>query len=135
MQTILDNATTVAQMFDAFKKGDVDKLISFMHPRVVWAVSGTAPIPYARTYRGHKDTATFFAELAKAVTFTEFVPERILNADDHTVASIGHFTGTVNATGKETKSDWVMILEFDEEGILVRFKDYVDTQNIANAFQ
>ena len=65
MQTILDNAATVAQMFDAFKKGEVDKLLSFMHPRVIWTISGAAPIPYARTYRGKQDTATFFPRLLR----------------------------------------------------------------------
>ena len=135
MQTILDNATTVAQMFDAFKKGEVDKLLSFMHPKIVWRVSGAAPISYARTYRGKQDTATFFPEIARAVTFTEFVPERIVNIDDHTVLSIGYLTGTVNATGKEIQSDWTMLSEFDEEGMLVRFRDYMDTQSIAKAFQ
>ncbi|TKK69222.1 DUF4440 domain-containing protein [Ilyomonas limi] len=135
MQTILDNAATVAQMFDAFKKGEVDKLLSFMHPRVIWTISGAAPIPYARTYRGKQDTASFFPEVARAVTFTEFEPEKIVNIDDHTVVSIGHLTAIANETGKEMKSDWVMLSEFDEEGMLVRFRDYTDTQTVAKAFQ
>jgi len=134
MQTILNNAGTVAHQFDLFKNGEIDKLLSMMHPRVLWHVSGAAPIPYARTYRGTKDVATFFAEMAKAVTFTEFAPEKIVNADEHTVVSIGHLSLTVNATGKEVKSDWAMISEFDEEGNLDSFKDYMDTQAIANAF-
>lgn len=134
MQTILDNAATVAQMFDLFKKGEITKLVAMMHPRVVWIVSGAPPIPYARTYRGQKEVVNFFTELANTVTFTEFIPEKIVNADDRTVISLGHYTAVVNTTEKETKSDWVMVTEFDEEGALVRFKDYVDTQNIANAF-
>jgi ketosteroid isomerase-like protein len=135
MQTILDNAATTAQMFTLFKRGEVDKLVAMMHPRVIWTVSGAAPIPYARTYKGHKEVASFFPALANAINFSEFIPERIINAEDHLVLAIGHFMGTVNATGKEIKSDWVMLFEFDEEGILVGFKDYVDTQNVANAFQ
>jgi ketosteroid isomerase-like protein len=135
MQTIMNNAGTVAHQFDLFKNGETDKLLSMMHPRVLWHVTGAAPIPYARTYRGTKDVANFFAELAKTVTFTEFVPEKIVNADDHTVVSMGHMSFTANATGKEAKTDWVIISEFDEEGNLVGFKDYMDTQAIANAFQ
>ena len=135
MQTILNNAGTAAYQFDLFKNGDIEKLLSMMHPRVLWHISGAAPIPYARTYRGTKDVATFFAEMAKAVTFKEFAPEKIINADEHTVVSIGHMSFTVNATAKEVKSDWVMISEFDEEGILVGFRDYADTQAIAAAFQ
>jgi ketosteroid isomerase-like protein len=134
MQTILNNAATAAHMFDLFKSGEVDKLLSMMHPRIVWDISGAAPIPFARTYRGTKDVANFFTELAKTVSFTEFVPEKIVNADEHTVVSMGHYTFIVNATGKEAKSDWVMVSEYDEEGSLVRFKDYLDTQAIANAF-
>jgi len=134
METLVNNATIAAEMFDAFKRGDVKTLLDHMHPDIRWTIGGSAPIPYARTYQGHNDTATFFSALAKAVTFQEFVPEKILNADDHTVVSIGHFKGTVNATGKQFSSDWVMIDEFDDDGLVVRFKDYADTQNVANAF-
>ena len=135
METLVDNATLVAEMFDAFKRGDIDTLLSHMHPDIIWVASGTAPIPFGGTYKGRENTATFFSKLGKAITFTEFTPQRIVNVDDHTVVSTGQFTGIVNATGKEVKSDWVMISEFDEEGILVGFIDYVDTQAIANAFQ
>ena len=135
MQTILDNAATAVRMFELFNRGEIDKLIPMMPPRVLWQVSGAPPIPYARTYRGQKEVTTFFAELANAVTFTEFVPDKIVNADEHTVVSIGHFSAIAKPTGKETKSDWVIIFEFDEEGILVRYKDYVDTQSIAEAYR
>ena len=134
METMVDNVTLVGEMFDAFKKGDVDMLLTHMHPDIKWTVTGSAPIPYASTYNGREETATFFDSLAKAVTFLEFVPERILNAGPHTVVSIGHFKGIAKATGKEFKSDWVMIDEFDDNGLLVRFHDYTDSQNVANAF-
>src|SRR6476661_8127692 len=98
MQTILDNAATTAQMYDLFKRGEVDKLVAMMLPRVIWTVSGAAPIPYARTYKGQKDVASFFPALANAVNFSEFVPEKIINAEDHLVLAIGHYSGTVNAT-------------------------------------
>ncbi len=134
METLVNNAKLISEMFDAFKKGDVETLLSHMHPDIKWTVSGSSPIPYARTYKGHKETAGFFSSFAKEVTFQEFVPEKILNADDHTVVSIGHFKGTVNATGKEFMSDWVMIDEFNDDGLVVSFKDYTDTQKVANAF-
>lgn len=134
MDILVNNAALVAEMFDAFKKGDIDKLLSHMHPDVIWNASGSAPIPHAGTYRGREETATFFQKLAKAVTFTEFDPQKIVNADDHTVVSIGNFAGTVNATGKEFRSRFVMIDEFDNDGLLTKFTDYFDTQNAANAY-
>lgn len=134
MATSVNNAAIVGEMFEAFKRGDIETLLSYMHPDITWTVTGSSPIPYARTYKGREDTRTFFPSLAKAVTFHEFVPERILNADEHTVVSIGHFKGTVNATGKEFRSDWVMIDEFDDDGLVVSFHDYTDSQNVAKAF-
>ncbi len=135
MQTIVENAAIAARMFDLFNKGEIAKLISLMHPNVTWIVSGSDPISYAGTYKGQHDTARFFSQLAKTVHFTEFEADRILNADEHTVVSIGHFKGKVAATGKAIQSDWVMVMEFDEEGLLVHFHDYTDTQNVANAFK
>ncbi|MCW3111576.1 MAG: hypothetical protein JWQ09_6082 [Segetibacter sp.] len=134
MQTLVNHATTVAGMFDAFKKGDLEKLISYMHPMVIWKVSGHDPIPYGGSYRGHNDTKKFFLKLDSVISFKEFEPDKILNADDDTVVSMGHFVGTVKATGKEVKSDFVMITEFDEQDMVVSYKDFMDTQAIANAF-
>src|SRR3954447_25129516 len=109
METMVNNAAVTGEMFDAFKKGDIETLLSYTHPDVTWISTGSAPNPYAGVYRGHKETASFFYKLAAAITFQEFVVEKILNADEHTVVSIGHFKGTANTTGKELKSDWVMI--------------------------
>lgn len=134
METMVDNVTLVSEMFVAFKRGDIDMLLSHMHPDVKWTVTGSAPIPYTGTYKGRAETGNFFNSLAKAVTFKEFVPERILKAGPHTVVSIGHFRGIANATGKEFKSEWVMVDEFDDNGLLVSFHDYTDSQNVANAF-
>jgi len=134
METLVNNATLVAEMFDAFKKGDIDTLLSHMHPDIIWISSGSDPIPQAGTYRGREETATFFSKMAKAITFTEFVPQKIVNADEHTVVSIGNFAGTVNATGKEFRSRFVMIDEFDDDGLVTKFTDYYDTQNAANAY-
>src|SRR5919112_208523 len=114
METLVNNAAVAAEMFDAFKRGDIDTLLSHMHPDIIWTATGGAPIPWAGTYRGREETATFFSKLAAGITFSEFVPQKILNADDHTVVSIGYFVGTVRATGKESHSRFVMIEEFDD---------------------
>jgi ketosteroid isomerase-like protein len=133
METMVNNAAVVAEMFDAFKRGDIDTLLSHMHPDITWTSSGTDPIAAAGTYRGREETTTFFSKLAKAVTFTEFDPQKIVNADDHTVVAIGHFAGIVNASGKTFMSRFVMIDEFDDDGLVTKFTDYFDTQNLANA--
>ena len=134
METLVNHATLVSEMFDSFKRGDIDTLLSHLHPDVTWNASGTAPIVQGGTYHGVGETATFFSRLGNAITFTEFVPEKILNADDHTVVSLGHYVGNVNTTGKETRSKFAMITEFDDEGLVTRFTDFIDTQNMANAF-
>jgi ketosteroid isomerase-like protein len=134
METLVNQTTLVAEMFDAFKRGDIETLLSYMHEDVTWTVGGGAPIPYARTYRGKQDTATFFPKIAEAVTFQEFVSERIEQAGDNTVVSFGYFKATANATGKQFRCDWVMVDEFDEDGMVTSFRDFMDTQAIANAF-
>ena len=134
METLVNNATLVAEMFDAFKRGDIDTLLSHMHPDITWIASGSAPIVSAGTYHGREETASFFSKLGNSITFTEFVPQKIFNADDHTVVSIGYFAGSVKATGKEIRSRFVMIDEFDDNGLVTKFTDYIDTQNLANAF-
>jgi ketosteroid isomerase-like protein len=134
METMVSNTAIVGEMFDAFKRGDIDTVMDHMHPDITWVVTGAAPITYGGTYKGKAHTATFFTALAKAVTFQEFEVERIMDAGNHTVVSIGHFNGTVIATGKQFRSDWVMVDELDENGLVTHFHDYTDSQNVANAF-
>jgi ketosteroid isomerase-like protein len=134
METLVKQTAIASEMFDAFKRGDIETLLSYLHDDVIWTIGGSAPIPYARVYRGKEDTSTFFPSLAKAVTFHEFVPRRIEQAGDHTVVSFGYFKATVNNTGKQIESEWVMVDEFDDDGLVISFRDYVDTQAVANAF-
>jgi ketosteroid isomerase-like protein len=135
METLISNVEIVRQTFEAFKRGDIETIFSHLHPDISWTVTGAPPIAYAGKYKGKQETATFFTTLANTVTFEEFEPERILDAGENTVVSIGHFKGTVIATGKEFRSDWVMVDELDEDGLVVSFHDYTDSQNVANAFR
>jgi len=59
------NETLVRAGYDAFVKGDLDGVASFLDPDVVWHVSGTGP--RAGMYNGHAELRAFFARVSRGV--------------------------------------------------------------------
>ena len=124
--TAVDNATTLAAMYEAFFRGDIPFIINGLADNCTWIGAGEGALPQGGTYLG-KDAQTFFARMGETTEFNEFNPVSISNINDHEVVSFGNFTITVKATGKQFSSEWVMHLKFNDEGKVVYFHDFFDT--------
>ena len=49
-------------MFEAFAKGDVDRLLETVHPDSRWTYVGANPRPAKSVYVGRKDVRKFFGK-------------------------------------------------------------------------
>jgi hypothetical protein len=56
---------TVQRMFEAFAKGDLDRLLETVHPDSRWTYVGANPRPAKRVYIGRKDVRKFFGKSFK----------------------------------------------------------------------
>ncbi|HMD00418.1 MAG TPA: nuclear transport factor 2 family protein [Ferruginibacter sp.] len=124
--TATDNAATVAKLYEAFGRGDVQTIIDNVDDSCEWIGGGGAYLRQGGTYQG-KDAANFFKRLSESTEFTAFNPTAIYNVGDNEVASFGNMSGTSRVTGKSSSSDWAMHFKFNDEGKCIYFQDFHNT--------
>ena len=133
METLVRYGQTVNKMFEAFNKADIPFIVAQLNTDVIWESMGEPDIPYAGIYHGKNDVKQFFQKLNDQVDWKEFVAEHILENGQLVIAT-GYCKGTARKTKKLLSSIWSMIIEFNEEGKVVHFRDCFDTNALAKAF-
>jgi ketosteroid isomerase-like protein len=124
--TLTDNATTVGKLYEAFGRGDIPYILSYVADDCKWIGAGEGFLPQGGTYIG-KDAVNFFIRLGESEEFNAFNPVSINNINDNEVVAFGNMTATSKTTGKKATSDWAMHWKFNEEGKAVYFHDFFDT--------
>lgn len=137
MEVLVHNDLKVRELYESFSRGEIDDIISQLHPQVNWTVMGSPGIPYAGTYKGKNEVKKFFTELEKSIEILEMKPEHYFEETENgkdLVVVTGSYKARVKKTGKQTQSIWCMIWEFNDEGKVVRFRDIYDTLNEYHAW-
>ncbi len=124
--TLVNNATRVANMYDAFGRGDIPSIINNVADNCKWIGAGEGTLPEGGTYKG-KEAVNFFLRLNEYEEFNSFNPVSINNINDNEVVAFGNMTVTSKATRKQVSSDWVMHWKFNADGKVVYFQDFFDT--------
>jgi uncharacterized protein len=128
------NAATVAQMYEAFGRGDVDAILARLSRDIVW--NGHSPqdsaqaagVSWLKPRRGHEEVAGFFSELASGLEFHGFDVRRVTAAGDTVVCEVvAEIESRVN--GYRAKSTDVHVWTFDEQGLGLTYDVYVDTMH------
>jgi uncharacterized protein len=124
--TLINNATTVAKMYEAFGRGDIPFILGHLADNCTWIGSGEGSLPQGGTYIG-KDAVNFFIRMNEHEEFNAFNPVSINNINDDEVVAFGNMVITSRATGKKITADWAMHWKFNEDGKAVYFHDFFDT--------
>lgn len=127
-----DNIELVKQCYDAFLKGDVQRLLSFMSPDIDWELPQVEGVPFSGKRHGIDQVTEFFGMVGESQQPREFKPERFVAQDDLVVA-LGHYDWTVTATGANFCSDFVHCFTV-RDGKVTAFKEYMDTYAAAAAY-
>jgi len=133
METLVRYGQTVNKIYEAFSRRDIQFILSTLHRDVIWEVMGQTDIPFAGIYHGPDDVKLFFKKLADSTDFKEMVPEHILENSQMVIAT-GYAKGVALKTKKLLSSIWSMIYEFDNDGMIVHFRDCFDTLSFSRAF-
>lgn len=124
--TSINNASTVAALYEAFGRGDVAFIIDHVDNNCKWIGAGEGFLPQGGTYHGH-DAVNFFKKLDETVEFNSFNPVSINNIGANEVVAFGNMTGTAKNTGKSSSSDWAMHWKFNADGKVIYFQDFHNT--------
>lgn len=130
METLVRYGIQVQKMYDAYKSGDIPMIVSSVSKDVIWEVMGQPDVPFAGIYHGPNDVREFFGKLNDHVESKEFVVEHILENENIVIAT-GHMHAKGRHTGKNFSTTWAMTWEFNDDGLIVHFRDCFDTLSFA----
>lgn len=131
-----DYVSIVKRLYAAFAQGDLVTVIAETASDVTWIAYETQGFPSAGEYHGHDGVQRFFERDQQTVRTESFVPEEFY-AQGSTVVVTGTESGTMAvgtaAVGTVTmKGNWVHIWQFDEAGLVRRFREYLCTTQAAS---
>lgn len=116
-----DRAATVAEIYEAFGRGDVDAILERLADDVVWepGVRDTG-LEYLRERHGKHEVAGFFPALAAAVDLTHFEPLALCEAGDYVMVPVRH-AGSVRGGGEVPMTTEAHLWRFDADGKVAEF--------------
>lgn len=113
----------VDSIYEAFKRGDVNHIVSLVSPDAEWRQS--ASLPWGGDFRGPQGAAEFFSRLNATMETTGFeVRENVEKGLD--VFSFGRYEGRSRKTGIAAGADWMFRWRV-ENGKIVSYNSYIDT--------
>ena len=121
-----NNAATVANIYEAFGRGDIPFILDHLADNCQWIGAGEGFLPAGGNYKG-KDAVNFFIRLGDSVEFTSFNVVAVNNINADEVIAFGNMSGNSKATGKASSSDWAMHWKFNSDGKVVNYQDFHDT--------
>lgn len=127
------NIQVIRDAYEAFKRGDVLKVLDGLTDDVEWETLGPPEIPYARTFHGLDGAAEFFRILTQTEDVQKFEPQRFF-AEGDMVVVLGRYEARVKNTGKVAQADFVHTFVF-RNGKVAKYREYFDTAAYAKAYQ
>lgn len=128
--SIETNTQIVKDFFAAIGDGDSDSLLALVTEDIEWIIPGEG-WPLAGTHRGHAGVADALAKASAALRTTYPKPPEFIAQGDRVIV-VGIAMGTVRATGKPFKDEWVFDMTV-RDGKVTRIQEYIDTQALARA--
>ena len=127
---IQENIQTVKDFFAGMGASDRQALLAVVADDFEWIIPGQ-DWPLAGTHRGHAGLAEVLQKASDQVETSFPQPPEFVAQGDR-VLVIGAATGTIKATNKPFKDDWVFAITV-RDGKITKLREYVDTQALARA--
>ncbi len=117
---------TIAQVYDAFGRGDVAAILDAVTDDVDWSAETTsAAAPWYGVRHGKDAVAAFFAAFGSAMEVEEFTPISFA-ANDTDVLTVVRFRARSRSTGKTAAMDLHHYFKF-REGKVAYYRGTEDT--------
>ena len=123
----MSNVATVQDIYDAFGKGDVPRILTHISEDVDWEYgAGASDVPWLQPRRGRIGATEFLGSLAD-LQFEKFQPKTFLESGDLVVVVLD-IAGTVISTGQRiSEEDQIHLWHFNGDGQVARFRHRTDT--------
>ena len=120
----------VAEIYEAFGRGDVDAILARVAENVEWDVfadpASREGVPWLVPRRDPAGVGAFFAIVGGDMDVHDF-QVRAIFGDDRTAAAEIFIDATYRPTGQRVADEELHVWEFGEDGKVVRVRHYTDT--------
>jgi ketosteroid isomerase-like protein len=130
--SIEENVQIVKSFFAAVGSANKQALLALVAEDIEWIIPGE-DWPLAGTHRGRAQLAAVLQKASEEVEMTYPTPPEFVAQGDR-VLVVGVATGTIKATNKSFKDEWVFDIAV-RDGKVTRIREYIDTQALARASQ
>lgn len=126
------NAEVVRKLYEAFGRGDVAAVLGAFDPEIEWREADNFLYADRNPYIGPAAVAEgVFQRITSDVEEFAVVPENLIDGGD-TIAVEGRYRGRMASTGVPVDAQFVHVWTLDD-GVVVRFQQYTDTKQWAEA--
>jgi hypothetical protein len=124
------NVETVSKIYEAFGKGDIPGLLTYLADDVRWEEwadnsAQKAGVPWLQPRRG-KDGVVEFFKIVGGLNLTDFQVLSVM-AGGNQVAAEFVIEFTVPGVGVPTRDEEIHLWTFNESGQVIRLRHYTDT--------
>jgi uncharacterized protein len=123
------NVQIVKDFFAAIGRGDKQGLLALVAEDFEWIIPGE-DWPLAGTRHGHAGLADLLETASRSIETSTEPREYVAQGDR--VLVVGVAAGTIKATKKPFKDDWVFAITV-RNGKVTKIREYIDTQALARA--
>ena len=128
------NIKAIAQVYEAFGRGDVAAILDAVTDDVEWAAeASSAAAPWYGVRTGRDGVAQFFTDFGSAMEVEEFTPESFA-ANDTDVLTVVRFRARSLRTGKSAAMDLHHFFRF-RDGKIAYYRGTEDTAQTAAVLQ
>jgi hypothetical protein len=120
----------IREMYAAYSRDDIDSVLNYMAPDIVWYSPGAAPFAGHRS--GREEMRRFFEDVRRWVRIDQFDLDDVL-ADGDKVVALGRQRATVRETGASYDTHWAHLYTV-RGGKVASGEVFADTHAIASAF-
>jgi uncharacterized protein len=130
--SVEENVQIVKDFFAAMGGANKQDLLALVAEDIEWIIPGE-DWPLAGTHRGRAELAAVLRKASEEVETTYPKPPEFVAQGDR-VLVVGVATGTIKATNKPFKDDWVFDITVRDRKV-TKIREYIDTQAMARASQ
>jgi len=127
------NIQLVLELYEAFFKGDINKMLEMLSFDIEWGEPENPYNPAGGTKKGHAGFIEWLNIGKEAEDILELEPQKFLT-DAYSVAVTGYMKCLAKPTGKIYESDFVHLIEIKDNKVC-KFQEFFDTYTAGEAFR
>ena len=119
--------TVVENMFSAFSKGDIEKIVDTVSDDTLWIYHGTQIIPKG-SFEQKEGVRAFFTNILERTEIINFEAQQYI-VEGNKVVVLGYEHQRVKQSGRELKQKWVQIYTIENE-LITRMEEFATSEEV-----